>query len=391
MLDAAFRGSKRYWSILAVWMALIVIGGITFTRQMTEGLTITGMSQDVSWGIYIAQFTFLVGVAASAVMVVLPYYLHDYKVFGKLVILGEGLAISAVLMCPLFILVDLGQPQRFTNVLLHPTLNSMMFWDSLALMGYLLLNLVIGATTFDAERRGGPPPRWVKPLILLSIPVAVSIHTVTAFLYSGLEARPFWMTAILAPRFLASAFASGPSLLILLSLLLRRMKKFDVGTEAIQKLALIVAYAMVINIFFTGVEFFTALYSDMPHHVHAFEYMFKGLEGHSALAPWMWTSMSIALVCAVLLIIPRFRANEKFLAILCVGVITAIWIEKGMGIVVTGFVPSPLGKVVAYAPTWSEIAITLGVYGIGLLVLTMLYKIITSVRARQDVTQEEVT
>ncbi len=372
MLDAAFRGSKRYWSILAVWMALIVIGGIFFSRQLTEGLTITGMSQDVSWGIYIAQFTFLVGVAAKA--------------FGKLVILGEALAISAVLMCPLFILVDLGQPQRFTNVLLHPTMNSMMFWDSLALMGYLLLNLVIGATTLDAERKGGPPPRWVKPLILLSIPVAVSIHTVTAFLYSGLEARPFWMTAILAPRFLASAFASGPSLLILLSLLLRKMKKFDVGREAIQKLALIVAYAMVINIFFTGVEFFTALYSDMPHHVHAFEYMFMGLEGQATLAPWMWTAMSIGLVCAVLLIIPRFRANEKVLMILCVGVITAIWIEKGMGIVVTGFVPSPLGTVASYAPTGPEIAISLGVYGIGLLVLTMLYKIITSVRARQNAT-----
>lgn len=386
MLEAAFRGSKRYWILLGVWSTLILIGAISFSRQLTEGLTITGMSQDVSWGIYIAQFTFLVGVAASAVMVVLPYYLHDYKAFGKLLILGEGLAISAVLMCPLFILVDLGQPQRFTNVLLHPTMNSMMFWDSLALMGYLVLNLVIGATTFDAERKGGPPPRWVKPLILLSIPVAVSIHTVTAFLYSGLEARPFWMTAILAPRFLASAFASGPSLLILISLTLRGLKKFDVGREAIQKLALIVAYAMVINIFFTGVEFFTALYSDMPHHVHAFEYMFMGLEGQNVLAPWMWTGMSIAVICAVLLTVPKFRANERLLAILCVGVITSVWIEKGMGIVVTGFVPSPLGKVVAYTPTAPELAITAGVYGIGLLVLTMLYKIVVTVRERQHVT-----
>jgi len=383
MLEAAFRGSKRYWGLLAFWALLIAIGAVAFSRQMAEGLTVTGMSQDVTWGIYIAQFTFLVGVAASAVMVVLPYYLHNYKAFGKMVILGEGLAIAAVLMCPLFILVDLGQPQRFTNVLLHPTLNSMMFWDSMALMGYLLLNLVIGAVTFDAERRGGPPPRWIKPVIILSIPVAVSIHTVTAFLYSGLEARPFWMTAILAPRFLASAFASGPSLLILLGLLLRGLKKFDVGREAIQKLALIVTYAMVINIFFTGVELFTALYSDMPHHVHAFEYMFRGLEGHNALAPWMWASMILAVGTAILLLVPKFRANERFLAILCVGVIAAIWIEKGMGIVITGFMPSPLGRIVDYAPTGTELLVSLGVYGIGALVLTMLYKIIVTVRTRQ--------
>lgn len=386
MLEAAFQGSKRYWILLGVWATLIAIGGLSFSRQLTEGLTITGMSQDVTWGIYIAQFTFFVGVAASAVMVVLPYYLHDYKAFGKMLILGEGLAVSAVLMCMLFIMVDMGQPQRFANVLLHPTLNSMMFWDSIALLGYLMLNLVIGATTFDAERKGGPPPGWVKPLILLSIPVAVSIHTVTAFLYSGLEARPFWMTAILAPRFLASAFASGPSLLILLALILRGLKKFDVGREAIQKLALIVAYAIVISIFFTGVEFFTALYSNMPHHMHAFEYMFLGLEGHNSMVPWMWASMSIAIICAVLLIVPRFRANERFLAILCVGVISSIWIEKGMGIVVTGFVPSPLGKIVEYTPTAPEVAITVGVYGIGLLVLTMLYKIVVTVRERQHVT-----
>lgn len=386
MLEAAFQGSKRYWILLGVWATLIAIGGLSFSRQLTEGLTITGMSQDVTWGIYIAQFTFFVGVAASAVMVVLPYYLHDYKAFGKMLILGEGLAVSAVLMCMLFIMVDMGQPQRFANVLLHPTLNSMMFWDSIALLGYLMLNLVIGATTFDAERKGGPPPGWVKPLILLSIPVAVSIHTITAFLYSGLEARPFWMTAILAPRFLASAFASGPSLLILLALILRGLKKFDVGREAIQKLALIVAYAIVISIFFTGVEFFTALYSNMPHHMHAFEYMFLGLEGHNSMVPWMWASMSIAIICAVLLIVPRFRANERFLAILCVGVISSIWIEKGMGIVVTGFVPSPLGKIVEYTPTAPEVAITVGVYGIGLLVLTMLYKIVVTVRERQKVT-----
>lgn len=386
MLEAAFQGSKRYWILLGVWATLIAIGGLSFSRQLTEGLTITGMSQDVTWGIYIAQFTFFVGVAASAVMVVLPYYLHDYKAFGKMLILGEGLAVSAVLMCMLFIMVDMGQPQRFANVLLHPTLNSMMFWDSIALLGYLMLNLVIGATTFDAERKGAPPPGWVKPLILLSIPVAVSIHTITAFLYSGLEARPFWMTAILAPRFLASAFASGPSLLILLALILRGLKKFDVGREAIQKLALIVAYAIVISIFFTGVEFFTALYSNMPHHMHAFEYMFLGLEGHNSMVPWMWASMSIAIICAVLLIVPRFRANERFLAILCVGVISSIWIEKGMGIVVTGFVPSPLGKIVEYTPTAPEVAITVGVYGIGLLVLTMLYKIVVTVRERQKVT-----
>ena len=249
MLQDAFHGGKRYWIPLAGWGTLIGIGLVAYLYQLSEGLHVTGMSQDVAWGLYIAQFTFLVGVAASAVMVVLPYYLHDYKAFGKMVILGEFLAVAAVTMCSLFILVDMGQPARVANMFLHPSPKSMMFWDSLALMGYLVLNLIIGGLTLEAERKGAAPPRWIKPLIYLSIPWAISIHTVTAFLYAGLEARPFWMTAILAPRFLASAFASGPSLLILLALLLRRFTSFDPGKEAIQKLATIVAYAVVINVF----------------------------------------------------------------------------------------------------------------------------------------------
>jgi molybdopterin-containing oxidoreductase family membrane subunit len=382
MLDAAFRGGKRFWALLGVWAVLIAIGLAAWGRQFTEGLTVTGMSQDVTWGIYIAQFTFLVGVAASAVMVVLPYYLHNYKTFGRMVILGEGLAIAAVLMCMLFIFVDMGQPTRVANVLLHPTLNSMMFWDMMALGGYLVLNLVIGAVTFDAERKEAPPPGWIKPIIVLSIPWAVSIHTVTAFLYSGLEARTFWMTAILAPRFLASAFASGPSLLILLALILRSTTRFDPGKEAIQKLAVIVTYAMTVNVFFVGVEAFTALYSDMPHHVHAFEYLFVGLHGHDALVPWMRTGATLTVICVTLLLIPKIRSNLKYLGFICVGVITAIWIEKGVGMVVAGFVPNPLGRITDYAPTGVEIAITTGVYAFGFLMLTLIYRIVVNVRER---------
>jgi molybdopterin-containing oxidoreductase family membrane subunit len=384
MLEYAFRGGIRYWLLLGFWALLVAAGGLAYSEQLREGLFITGMSRDVTWGLYIAQFTFLVGVAASAVMVVLPYYLHDFKAFGKMVILGEFLAVSAVLMCMLFIFVDMGQPSRVMNVFLHPSPNSPMFWDSVVLFGYLLLNLVIGGVTFEAERKGTTPPGWVKPLIYLSIPWAVSIHTVTAFLYSGLAARPFWMSAILAPRFLASAFASGPSLLIILALILRKCTKFDPGKEAIQKLATIVTYAMVINLFFVVVEVFTVVYGGMPHHLHPFEYLF-GLHGESVLAPWMWVCELLTVGCVVLLLLPGVRRQEGLLAFTCVAVIAAIWIEKGMGMVVTGFVPSPLGKVAQYVPTAPEIMITLGVYAVGFLILSVFYKIVVGVRERAEV------
>jgi len=380
MLDKALKGSRGYWTLLVVLSGLFLTGLVTYLQQYSVGLGITGLSRDVSWGLYISQFTFMVGVAASAVMVVLPYYVHHYKAFGKLAILGEFVAIPAVIMCVLFVFVDMGQPRRVINILLHPTPHSVMFWDLIVLNGYLVLNVIISRATFRAERRGLPPPGWVKPIIYLSVPWAVSIHTVTAFLYCGLAARPFWLTAILAPRFLASAFASGPSLLIILALLVRRFSKFDAGKEAIAKLAEIVAYGMAVNVFFVGLELFTALYSNIPEHVEHFQYLFLGLHGHGILAPWMWTSIGLAVVALVILFIPSLRRNESVLVVGAMAVVGSLWIDKGLGMVITGFVPNSFGHITEYWPTTKETLIVLGIYALGGLLITVLYKIAVEVR-----------
>jgi Ni/Fe-hydrogenase subunit HybB-like protein len=389
MLEKALIGDRKYYSWIIFLSALIFIGFLFYLRQLSYGLGVTGLSRDVTWGFYIAQFTFLVGVAASAVMVVLPYYLHNYKAFGKLTILGEFVAVSSVLMCMLFVFVDMGQPFRALNIVLHPTPHSLMFWDLFVLSGYLFLNVLISRITLDSERKGIAPPKWIKPFIIISIPWAISIHTVTAFLYSGLAARAFWMTAVLAPRFLASAFSSGPALLILLVFILRKVSRFDPGKEPVQKLAIIVTYAMCINIFLILMEFFTVLYSDIPEHVEHFKYLFIGLEGKAKLVPWMWTSVGLAIISLIILLNPRTRRNESILAVGCVTVFASIWIDKGLGMVVTGFVPSPLGAVTEYWPTWTEVFISLGIYSIGAFLITLFYKITLSLRG--EIRRESTT
>jgi molybdopterin-containing oxidoreductase family membrane subunit len=225
-----------------------------------------------------------------------------------------------------------------------------------------------------------PPPAWIKPLIYLSIPWAVSIHTVTAFIYAGLPGRGFWLTAIMAPRFLASAFAGGPALLILLALIIRKFTKFDPGKEAIQNLGKIVAYAMATSVFFVLLELFTVFYSQIPEHMHHFEYIFAGLEGHGKLVPWMWASSILAVLALILLIPPATRKREGILAVACVVTIASLWIEKGFCLVIAGFVPSPLGRVFEYSPTVPEVAITLGVWAMGFFILTVLYKIAITVK-----------
>ena len=380
MLELAFKGDKKYFGWMSLLLAVIGIGFITYLYQIKYGLGITGMSRDVSWGFYIANFTYLVGVAAGGVMVVTPYYLHDYKAFGKITILGEFLAIASLVMCLLFIVVDLGQPMRLFNVPLYPTPNSVLFWDMIVLNGYLFLNLIIGWNVLEAERNGTHYQWWLKPFIYLSIPWAISIHTVTAYLYCGLPGRGFWLTAILAPRFLSSAFAAGPALLIMLCLFIRKVTNFDPGREQIQSLAKIVAYAIVLNVFFFLCEVFVAFYSNIPEHMDHIIYLFAGLHGHGAYVPWMWASMILMLLGIILLVTPMTRKNEATLAVGCLVIFIGTWIDKGMGMISGGFVPNPLHEVNEYIPTVPEVAITLGVYGIGALVLTTLFKMAVSVK-----------
>jgi Ni/Fe-hydrogenase subunit HybB-like protein len=374
MLENTLTGSKKYWGLLAFLAALAGTGFWFYLKQLQCGLGITGMSRDVSWGLYISQFTFVVGIAASAVMLLLPYYLHNYRVFGKITVLGEFLAVASVVMSLAFVMADLGRPDRAFNLLRYPAPHSLLLWDLVVLSGYLFLNIFIAWTVLAAERESIAPPSWIRPFIYLSIPWAISIHTVTAFIYAGLPGREFWLTALMAPRFLASAFASGPALLILLSVIVKKYTRFDPGKEAIQTLATITTYAMAMSVFFFLMELFTAFYSQIPELMDHFRYLFVGLEGKTNLVPWMWTSAALAVLALAMLINPKTRKNPVTLGVSCVAVFVSIWIEKGMSLVVTGFIPSPLGRITEYTPTVSEVLITVGIWGLGFLILTLLYK-----------------
>jgi len=380
MLDKAIKGSPQYWSWVVFLLALMGVGFGCYLYQWFEGLRITGMSRDVSWGFYIGQLTYFVGVAASGVMVVLPYYIHDYKAFGRITILGEFLAVASIVMCGLFVMVDLGNLPRMLNIMIYPNPSSILFWDMIVLNVYMLLNLVIGWNVLSAERKGVAYQKWVNVLIYISIPWAFSIHTVTAFLYAGLPGRHYWLTAIMAARFLSSAFCSGPALLILLALIVKRFTRFDPGKEQIRTLGSIVAYAMIINVFFFLLEMFTAFYSQIPGHMHSIQYLFKGLDGYDRLVPWMWTAAFFALVALVLLIVPATRRRQGILAVACGAVIISTWIDKGFGLVIGGFVPNPFERVFEYWPTVPEIFISVGVWATGFFILTVLYKIVVSVK-----------
>lgn len=381
MLGAAFKGSRTYWSFLALLVCLIAIGVGCWVRehQLGSGLT-TGLGRDVPWGLHVGQLTFFVGVAASAAMVLLPYYVHDYGRFGRLTVLGEFLAVAAVIVGMLSVFAIMGQPARVWYVLLYPTPGSIIFWDLVVLSVYLVLNLVCGFVVLGAESRGLPPPRWIKPVIYLAIAWAPSIHTVTAFLYSGLPGRHHWMTSLQAVHFLATAFAAGPALLIVLCLLIKRVSRFDPGTAAIQKLSEIVLYALGLHVFFIGLEFFTAFYSQSPGPMQTLQYLYLGLEGHHALVPVMWTSSVLGLLGLVVLAIPATRRKEATLAVGALAVFFSVWLDKGFAFVVAGSIPNAMEQVHEYWPHPNELLVATGVWAVGALVLTVLYKITIAVK-----------
>ncbi|MFA5400756.1 MAG: NrfD/PsrC family molybdoenzyme membrane anchor subunit [Dehalococcoidia bacterium] len=383
MIENILRGGKKYWLLISGLLVLMAAGLAAYLEQWNIGLAVTGLSRDVSWGLYLANFTFFVGVAASAVMIVIPYYLHNSKEFRRILILGEFMAVAACLLAITFILVDLGQPARVFNIILYPTPGSVIFWDVVVLSVYLLLNMVLGWVALDAEYKEVAPPSWLKPVAIVSVVWAVSIHTVTAFIYAGLAARSFWLTALLAPRFLASAFASGPALLILIALIMKRWGGFDPGDQSLDKVAKIVTYAIIITVFFLLLEIFTVFYSQEPDAMSHFQYLLFGLDNHYGLVPWLWTSVILACAAIILLVIPSMRKNQLTLALACAAVFISIWIDKGLGLIVPGFIPTPLGDITDYTPTLLETVITIGVWSMGGLILTLLLKVVLGVRQGQ--------
>jgi len=525
----AFVGDWRYYAWMGVLTIIVLLGLNAYCKQFVSGLITTGMSDEVSWGVYIANFTFLVGVAAAAVMMVIPVYIYDNEEMHDLVIFGELLAVAAIVMCLLFVTVDLGRPDRFWHLI--PGLGqlnfpaSMLSWDVIVLNGYLLLNVWICGYMLYSRYHGTKPSKWFYiPFVFIAIVWAVSIHTVTAFLYVGLGGRPFWNSAIVGPRFLASAFAAGPALIILALQVIRRVTAsapaaeaaslraaslisaqrrpatlddfdllschlheiaalssderrksligatvFDVASgavllkqgdtdyhaffvlhgrvvvkreengrfritrsvgpggqfgeisalngtprmasaiaeeptrvlclpadslralmgnhevetiirsrmterlmitdKALLTLRSIVQVSMIVNVFLLACEVFKEFYSGTTHGASA-KYLFIGLEGHHALVPWIWSAIAFNLVAMVLLALPVSR-SLKYLNIACVLSIVGIWTEKGMGLVIPGFIPTPLGAVVDYLPSLNETLVCLGIWAFGLLLYTI--------------------
>jgi molybdopterin-containing oxidoreductase family membrane subunit len=381
------KGSNTYYAWCFLLLVIIVVGFIFYMKQHDIGLIATNMNDQVSWGLYIANFTYLVGAAAAAVLLVIPAYIYQFKPIKEIVVLGELFAASSITMAILFVMVDLGRLDRFWHMI--PFIGSMNFpesllaWDVLALNGYLFLNIFIPVYLLvKFYYRKDPNWKFILPFILVSVPWAVGIHTVTAFLYNGLPARPFWNASILAPRFLASAFCSGPAIIIIIFQIIRKTSAVKLEDSALFKIAELIAYAMFLNLFLLGSEIFKEYYSHSVH-IASFEYLFEGLHGHNQLVPWIWAAMAMNVIAFIIFLIPQTRKRLITLNLGCLLVIVGVWIEKGPGFVIPGFIPDPLGEIHEYLPNLLELIVSFGIWATGLLIFTLLMKVAIPIETGQ--------
>ncbi|QQE13926.1 polysulfide reductase NrfD [Planctomycetota bacterium] len=391
-LVLATDGSWLFYAWMTLLTAMTLVGVHAWAVQVRDGMILTNMTDQVSWGLYIANFTFMVGVAAGAVMMVIPAYLYRDKEMHDVVIIGEILAVAAMIMCLLFVIVDLGRPDRFWHMLpfigrFHWPI-SMLTWDVIVLNGYLLLNLhICGYLLYIRFLGKKPNPKWYIPFVYLSIFWAISIHTVTAFLYCGLGGRPFWNTALLAPRFLASAFVAGPAFLILAMQVIRRFSNFRISDHPMRILVNIIRVAILIGLLMVVSEIFTEFYTGGAHIASA-QYLYFGLHGHNALVPWIWTSIACTIIAAFIFMKPNIIKHKWALDVACILAFIGLWIEKGMGLIVPGFVPSTLHEIVEYLPSMTEYKITVGIWAFGLMIFTVGLKIAIPILTEQLSTQQ---
>ena len=371
----SFVGTAGYYVWMFALSVIALLGLNAYCKQFVYGMGVTGMTDQVSWGLYIANFAFLVGMAAAAATLVIPVYIYRNRELSDLVIFAHLFAVAAIIMALLFVVVDLGRPDRFHHMMLRFNFPiSMLTWDVISLNGYLALNLhICGYLIYCAYRRREPSKLFYIPFVFIAIIWAFSTQLVEAFLYCGLGGRPFWNSAVIAPRLVAAAFAAGPSILVIALQIIAKNTDYHVPDKAFMTLRNIIRMAMAASMFLLASEAFTEFYTDSAHVASA-RYLFFGLEGRHGLVGWIWTAIGLNLTGLFILFHPRSH-SRTFLNIACAMIITGVWIEKGMGLVIPAFVPTPLGEIVEYTPTLNESLVSAGIGAFGLLIFTILVRV----------------
>lgn len=384
--------SSKLKATYGVLGALVVAGVAAWIYQLANGLGVTGMSNGVSWGLYIACFMFFVGLSAGGLIVASSasvFHIAEYKKVALPAIICSTVCICCAGM---FVLIDMGGIQRVWRILVGPNPTSPLVWDVCVISCYLIINIVY--LVFMCSKKPGAADK-VSIVSRFALPIAILVHSVTAWIF-GLQVSKEWYTAIMAPIFVASAMDSGLALLLLALMGLNKSGVFKVENKLISSLAGLLAVCIAVDAFFIGCECLTMAYPGA-----------KGAEALSVMAggitaPFFWIEIIGGLLIPFLLMVfAKNRANMKLVGLACVLVVAGVFCKRiwllftsfyefniaGASGVISGSsaargasgvdVFAMLGT---YAPTWVEIAVVVGVVSLGALAFIVMSRMLLAGR-----------
>lgn len=384
--------SSKLKATYGILGALVVAGVAAWIYQLANGLGVTGMSNGVSWGLYIACFMFFVGLSAGGLIVASSasvFHIAEYKKVALPAIICSTVCICCAGM---FVLIDMGGIQRVWRILVGPNPTSPLVWDVCVISCYLIINIVYLA--FMCSKKPGAADK-VSIVSRFALPIAILVHSVTAWIF-GLQVSKEWYTAIMAPIFVASAMDSGLALLLLALMGLNKSGVFKVENKLISSLAGLLAVCIAVDAFFIGCECLTMAYPGA-----------KGAEALSVMAggitaPFFWIEIIGGLLIPFLLMVfAKNRANMKLVGLACVLVVAGVFCKRiwllftsfyefniaGAPGVISGSsaargasgvdVFAMLGT---YAPTWVEIAVVVGVVSLGALAFIVMSRMLLAGR-----------
>jgi molybdopterin-containing oxidoreductase family membrane subunit len=310
---------RRFYALVGVLLAVIVVGLSAWVLQLQSGLVITNMRNVISWGVYISLFAWFVGVSAGGLIVSSSAAVFRIKEWEPISKMANLIAAVVIALAAIAILPDIGRPDRILNLFLYPNWSSPLMWDVTIIFTYLIISVseLLLLIRADAMRKRGNEvsarrnSSIVRVLAFVALPVAVLTHSITAWIFGLQISRPLWNTALLAPLFLASALASGLGLVIFVSILGNRLGATKVSKETVVGLGRLLGVIILVDLFLLASEYITAFWPGAPAETAPFVVEFFGPYGGLA-----WIQWSLAIASFALLVYPRLRnsLSAKFVA-----------------------------------------------------------------------------
>lgn len=366
------NAGRFYWSLVAALIIMIALGGFAWFFQLpiSQGLVVTGMRDVFAWGYYIQNFMYFVGLSAGGLVIYSSIQLFGAKQFKPIARLAVLQAGVCVFVAALFIVVDLGNPQRVFWFLLSPNFRSVFIFDATILNLYLIL-CIIDAWVLMTERGG---ERLELIMTLISLPAAIGLHSITAWILGLQKARELWHTALMAPIFLSSAMVSGIALLILICLAINKFTEIKFEKKMFNNMSKLLATILVVDLFFLFSEVLTGTWpsSTTPGHLERLMLILTG-----KYSPLFLSEVFLfGVLPFFLLAIPKTRTSTPIQILACSFILTGVFIKRFMFIVM-GFAVSPIGPIASsYIPTLVEFLVGTGVWAIGALIFIIAVKLL---------------